>query len=89
VFNVLTFNYVPYGVCLLFLGMYMCQKLVGIFPKMMEMLESKRKRLQFLDNEGCVVKNSPFTTIALKNDYEVNIHEDKNNDDLCFILWLW
>jgi hypothetical protein len=64
------------------------QNLVGIFPKVMEMLENKRKRLQILDTKGHVVKNSPFTTSAFKKDYDVNIHEDKDDDDLCFIMWL-
>jgi len=41
-----------------------------------------------LDTEGCVVENSPFTTFALTKNYEVNIHEDKDDDDVCFILWL-
>ncbi len=64
------------------------QFLIQIFPKVMEILESKRKRLQFPNTEGCVVKNSPFTTIAFTKDYEINIHENKDDDDLCFILWL-
>jgi len=54
----------------------------------MEMLESKKKRLQIPDTKGRVVKNSPFTTIALTKDYEINIHEDKDDYDLCFIIWL-
>lgn len=64
------------------------QFLIQIFPKVMEMLESKRKRLQFPNTKGHVVKISPFTTIAFTKDYEVKIHENKDDDDICFILWL-
>ncbi len=55
---------------------------------MMEMLESKRKRLHISNIEGHVVKKSPFTIIALTKDYEVNIHENKDDNDLCFTLRL-
>jgi hypothetical protein len=50
--------------------------------------ENKRKRLQIPNIEGHVVKNSLFTTIAFSKDYEVNIHENKDDIDLYFILWL-
>ncbi len=52
------------------------------------MFESKRKRLQIFDIEGYVVEKSPFTTISFTKKNEINIHEDKDDDDLCFILWL-
>lgn len=64
------------------------QNLVQIFPKVMEMLDCKRMRFQILDTKTHVVKNSPFTIVALPKDYEVNIHEDKDDDDLYFIMWL-
>ncbi len=64
------------------------QYLIEKFPKMMKMLESKRRKLQIFDTKGCMVENSPFTIFALTNNYEVNIHEDKDDDDVCFILWL-
>jgi membrane protein DedA with SNARE-associated domain len=47
----------------------------------MEMLESNL--FQILNIEGYVVWNSPFTTIAFTKNYEINIHEDKD-DDLFF-----
>ncbi len=52
------------------------------------MLESKRKRLQIPNIEGYVVEKSSFTSIAFTKNYEINIHEDEDDDDLCFILCL-
>jgi hypothetical protein len=45
----------------------------------MEMLESKRKRVQIPHIEGYVVENSPFTTIAFTKKCEINVHEDKDD----------
>ncbi len=39
-------------------------------------------------NEGCIVEGSPFTTFAFTWNYEVNVHIDKDDDGICFILWL-
>jgi hypothetical protein len=50
--------------------------------------ENKRKRLQIPRIKGHVAKNSLFTTIAFIKDYEINIHENKDDIDLYFILWL-
>ncbi len=57
------------------------QNLKWIILKVMEMLESNL--FQILNIEGYVVWNSPFTTIAFTKNYEINIHEDKD-DDLFF-----
>jgi hypothetical protein len=53
----------------------------------MEMLRIKGKDFKF-NIKGHVVKNSLFTTIAFTKDYEVNIHENKDDIDLYFIFWL-
>ncbi len=58
------------------------------FPGAMEGLESKRKRLNIDDGEGCVVHQSPFTSFALTKNYEVKIHVDIDDADICFILWI-
>jgi hypothetical protein len=54
------------------LNQYLTEK----FPKVMEMLENKKRKLQILDTEGRVIENSPFIIFALTKNYEVNIHED-------------
>ncbi len=54
----------------------------------MEGLESKRKRLNIDDEEGRVVDQSPFTSFALTKKYEVKIHVDVDDADICFILWI-
>ncbi len=58
------------------------------FPRVMEGLESKRKRLNIDDGEGCVVDQSPFTSFTLTRNYEMKIHVDVNDVDICFILWI-
>jgi hypothetical protein len=64
------------------------QILIQVFPKVMELLENKRKKIQIPNIEGHMAKNSLFTNIAFTKDYEVNIHENKDDTDLYFILWL-
>jgi hypothetical protein len=54
----------------------------------MEGLENKSKRHGINDTKGQLVDRSPFTTFALTKNYEVKIHHDKDDDNLCFILWL-
>jgi hypothetical protein len=49
--------------------------------------EDKGKQFQINDNSGCVIERSPFTTFSLKK-YEVKIHKDKDDDDICLILWM-
>ncbi len=44
--------------------------------------------MQIFDTKSRMVENSPFIIFALTNNYEVNIHENKDDDDVCFILWL-
>jgi hypothetical protein len=51
-------------------------------------IENKRKRLQIPNIKVHLAKKSLFTTIAFTKDYEVNIHENKDDIDLHFILWL-
>jgi hypothetical protein len=58
------------------------------FPRAMEGLESKRKRLNIDDGEGRLVDQSPFTSFALTRNYGVNIHVDVDDVDICFILWI-
>ncbi|KAH9569624.1 hypothetical protein CY35_02G000100 [Sphagnum magellanicum] len=58
------------------------------FPRAMEGLESKRKRLNIDDGEGRLVDQSPFTSFALTRNYGVNIHVDVDDADICFILWI-
>jgi hypothetical protein len=58
------------------------------FPKAMEGLESKRKRLNIDDGEGYLVDQSPFTSFSLTKNYEVKIHADVDNANICFILWI-
>jgi hypothetical protein len=52
----------------------------------MEGLESKRKRLNIDDGEGRFVDQSPFTSFSLTRNYEVKIHADVDDVDICFIL---
>ncbi len=54
----------------------------------MEGLESKRKMLNIDDGEGRVVDQSPFTSFALTKNYEVKIHVDVDDVDICFIVWI-
>jgi hypothetical protein len=54
----------------------------------MEGLESKRKRLNIDDGEGYLVDQSPFTSFSLTKNYEVKIHADVDNANICFILWI-
>jgi hypothetical protein len=49
------------------------------FPKVMEDLECRKARLNIKDNEGWIVEGSPFITFALTQNYELNIHQDKDN----------
>ncbi len=58
------------------------------FPRAIEGLESKKKRLNIDDGEGRVVDQSPFTSFALTRNYEVKIHVDVDDVDICFILWI-
>ncbi len=58
------------------------------FPRAMEGLESKRKRLNIDDGEGRLVDQSPFTSFALTRNYEVKIHVDADDADICFIVWI-
>jgi len=58
------------------------------FPRAMEGLESKRKRLNIDDGEGRLVDQSPFTSFTLTKNYEVKIHVDVDDADICFILWI-
>jgi hypothetical protein len=58
------------------------------FPRAMEGLESKRKRLNIDDGEGRLVDQSPFTSFALTRNYGVNIHVDVDDADICFTLWI-
>jgi hypothetical protein len=58
------------------------------FPRAMEGLESKRKRLNIDDGERRVVDQSSFTSFALTRNYEVKIHVDVDDSDICFILWI-
>ncbi len=56
------------------------------FPRTMEGLESKRKRLNIDDGEGRLVDQSPFTSFVLTINYEVKILVDVDDVDICFIL---
>jgi hypothetical protein len=58
------------------------------FRRAMEGLESKRKMLNIDDGEGRVVDQSPFTSFALTKNYEVKIHVDVDDVDICFIVWI-
>jgi len=54
----------------------------------MEDLECRKARLNIKDNEGWIVEGSPFITFALTQNYEVKVHQYKDNDGICLILWL-
>jgi hypothetical protein len=54
----------------------------------MEGLESKRKRLNIDDGESRLVDQSPFTSFVFTINYEVKIHVDVDDADICFILWI-
>ncbi len=54
----------------------------------MEGLESKRKRLNIDDGEGHLVDWSSFTSFALTRNYEMKIHLDVDDANICFILWI-
>ncbi len=54
----------------------------------MKGLKSKRKRLNIDNGEGRVVNQSPFTSFVLTRNYEVKIHVDVDDANLCFILWI-
>ncbi len=58
------------------------------FLTAMEGLESKRKRLNIDDGEGRLVDQSPFISFALTRNYEMKIHVDVDDADICFILWI-
>jgi hypothetical protein len=58
------------------------------FPKMMADLECRKARLNIKDNEGWIVEGSSFRTFALTQNYEIKVHQDEDNDGICFILWL-
>lgn len=62
--------------------------LVQHFPKVLEGFEEKGKQFQINDTSSCVIEGSPFTTFLLTKNYEVKIHKDKDDDDVCFILWM-
>jgi hypothetical protein len=55
------------------------------FPRAMEGLENKRKRLNIDDREGHLMDQSSFTSFSFTKNYEVKIHADV---DICFILWI-
>jgi hypothetical protein len=40
-------------------------------------------------NERSIVHGFLFITFTLTCNYQINVHQDKDNDDICFILWLW
>jgi hypothetical protein len=52
----------------------------------MESLEDKWKRFNIMHGEGRLVDGSPITTCALKNNYDVNLHMDSDDDDVRFII---
>jgi len=54
----------------------------------MEDLECRKARLNIKDNEGWIVEGSPFITFALTQDYDVKVHQYKDNDGILLILWL-
>jgi hypothetical protein len=56
------------------------------FPNAMEGLESKRKRLNIDDGEGHLVDQSLFTSFSLTKNYEMKIHANVNDANICFIL---
>jgi hypothetical protein len=61
---------------------------VTVVSQSLLLLESKRKRLNINDGEGRVVHQSPFTSFVLTRNYEVKIHVDVDDADICFILWI-
>lgn len=54
----------------------------------MEGLKGKSKRLNIDDEEGCLVDQSLFTTFAFTKNFEVKIHANANDVDICFIPWI-
>jgi hypothetical protein len=58
------------------------------FPKAIEGLESRRKRLNIDDGEGHLMDQSLFTSFSLTKNYEIKIHVDVDDVDICFILWI-
>ncbi len=54
----------------------------------MEGLKNKQKRHDIGDIEKRLVDQSLFTTYVLTKNYQIKIHHNKNDDNLCFILWL-
>jgi hypothetical protein len=62
--------------------------LLNNFPRAMEGFESKRKRLNIDDGEGYLVDQSSFTSFLLIRNYELKIHADVDDADICFIMWI-
>jgi hypothetical protein len=54
----------------------------------MEGLKNKRKRHDIGDIERRLVDKSLFTTYVLTKKYQIKIHHNKDDDNLCFTLWL-
>jgi hypothetical protein len=49
----------------------------------MKGLESKRKRLNIDDGKGHLVNQSLFTSFSLTRKYEMKIHADVDDVDIC------
>ncbi len=54
----------------------------------MEGLDNKRKRLNIDDGKGRLVDQSSFISFSLTRNYEVKIHANVDDVDICFILWI-
>jgi hypothetical protein len=58
------------------------------FPKVMESLEEKWRRLNIMDGEDHLVDGSLFTTCVFSKNYGVNLHTNSDDDGVCFIILL-
>jgi hypothetical protein len=58
------------------------------FLRVMEGLDNKRKRLNIDDGKGRLVDQSSFISFSLTRNYEVKIHANVDDVDICFILWI-
>jgi hypothetical protein len=55
-------------------------------PQIFKGLESKKKRLNIDDGKGRLVDQLPFTSFTLTINYEVKIHANVDDVDICFIV---
>jgi hypothetical protein len=58
------------------------------FPKIVEDAKCRRTRFNIKNNSGHVVERSPFTTFIFIWNYNVKVNLDKDDEGICFLMWL-